>query len=80
MTMLKQEEMFALKESSFPRGNNFSKFWGILMRCVLVVGILIERSGLEPWPLHATETRDKCRPDWSLGSYADLTLIYLAVA
>jgi len=46
--MLKQEEMFALKESSFPRGNNFSKFWGILMCCVLVVGIRIERSGLEP--------------------------------
>jgi len=38
MTMLKQKEMFALKESSFPKGDNFSKFLGILM-CLPVVGI-----------------------------------------
>ena len=50
-----REEIFKLKESSFHKGENF--------QIARVVGTWIDRSRLKPWPLDATETRNKCGPN-----------------
>jgi len=57
-------------------GGNFSELFGNFN--VPIVGTRVGRSVFKLWLLYATETSDKCRPDGSLGSYAELTFIYLA--
>ena len=53
--------MFTLTEYSFYKGENISKLFDNFSAPVL--GTRIDRSGLEPWPLDATENRDRCGPN-----------------
>jgi len=74
ITMLKREEMFAFKQSSFPKGDNFQNCLGILMCQLWESG---SSSRCRAMALHATETLgDKRQFEGLLGSFADFTFIF----